>query len=179
MEAIAAAAMPPSTRAPQLYLTVVLASRIYAIGIAAVKEIVSYHKLTALPRMPDYMRGVIERCGAAVPVIDLAGRLEQARSKVTRRTCIVVAEVALAGESLDVGMVVDGASEVVEILSERIEAPSPGDPGPAPRLTAVAGGSDDERPVRILDVDTVLSPADLTTLRQAAVAGREASAIAA
>ncbi|HRP97703.1 MAG TPA: chemotaxis protein CheW [Rhodocyclaceae bacterium] len=178
MQAIVAVGMPPSIREPQLYLTVVLASRIYAISIEAVKEIVSYRMLTALPRMPDHMRGVIERCGAAVPVIDLASRLEQARGKVTRRTCIVVAEVALAGASLDVGMVVDGASEVVEILSEHIEALPPRDPGLAPCVTAVAGGND-ERSVRILDVDTVLSPSDLTTLRQAAVAGREASATAA
>lgn len=54
-------ALPPG-RAPgseqmQQYLTFVLSSEVFAIGILAIKEIIEYAHLTAVPMTPEYVRG--------------------------------------------------------------------------------------------------------------------------
>lgn len=56
---------------PQQYLTFMLSGEPYAINIQRIKETIQYGELTEVPRMPDFIRGVINLRGAVVPVIDL------------------------------------------------------------------------------------------------------------
>ncbi len=51
-----------------------LGGEMFAIGILNVKEIIEYGKLTEMPMMPAFIRGVINLRGAVVPVIDLSAR---------------------------------------------------------------------------------------------------------
>lgn len=97
----------------------------YAMGIAAIKEIIEYGTLTTIPLMPAFIRGVINLRGAVLPVIDLAARLGFEPAKPSRRTCIVIVEMRHDGEVFDLGVVVDGVSEVLELGPEDLEpAPS-------------------------------------------------------
>ncbi len=97
----------------------------YAMGIGAIKEIIEYGQLTTIPLMPAFIRGVINLRGAVLPVIDLAARLGHAPAQPSRRTCIVIVEMRHAEEKLDIGIVVDGVSEVLELGAEDLEpAPS-------------------------------------------------------
>jgi purine-binding chemotaxis protein CheW len=81
-------------QAQQQYLTFMLGGETYAMGILAIKEIIEYGDLTEVPRMPAFIRGVINLRGAVVPVIDLSARFGKQATRVTRRTCIVIIEVA-------------------------------------------------------------------------------------
>lgn len=80
MNAIAQAAQTFSATAdsqelePQQYLTFMLSGETYAIGIPRIKEIIQYGQLTEVPRMPNFIRGVINLREAVVPVIDLSAR---------------------------------------------------------------------------------------------------------
>jgi purine-binding chemotaxis protein CheW len=97
----------------------------YAMGIAAIKEIIEYGTLTTIPLMPAFIRGVINLRGAVLPVIDLAARLGFEPAKPSRRTCIVIVELRHEDEVFDMGVVVDGVSEVLELGPEDLEpAPS-------------------------------------------------------
>src|SRR5665647_2033772 len=87
LPAVVNAANPPD---PQQYLTFQLGGETYAMGILAIKEIIEYGNLTEVPRMPAFIRGVINLRGAVVPVIDLSARFGKAATTVTRRTCIVI-----------------------------------------------------------------------------------------
>src|SRR5512140_3654112 len=80
------------------YLTFMLSGEIFAIGILRIKEIIEYGNLTEVPRMPDFIRGVINLRGAVVPVIDLGSRFGKQASAVSRRTCIVIIEVQHEGD---------------------------------------------------------------------------------
>src|SRR6201995_4734929 len=80
------------------YLTFVLGTETYAIGIMAIKEIIEYSSLTEVPMMPTYVRGVINLRGAVVPVLDLPVRFGKASSAVSKRTCIVIIDVLLGSE---------------------------------------------------------------------------------
>ena len=106
-------------------LTCSAAGATYALGIAAIKEIIEFGHITAVPLMPPFIRGIINLRGAVVPVIDLAARLGFAASTPDRRTCVVVVEVPQDGEVCELGLVVDGVSEVIEVDPAALEpAPS-------------------------------------------------------
>ena len=107
------------------YLTFMLGAEMFAIGILAVKEIIEYGGVTAVPMMPACIRGVINLRGAVVPVVDLAVRFGRPEAAVTKRTCNIIIETETNGEQLVIGMVVDAVNAVLDIPASEIEpAPS-------------------------------------------------------
>jgi purine-binding chemotaxis protein CheW len=166
--------VPAETDAPvedcHQYLTFMLGGETFGVGILSVKEIIEYHSLTAVPMMPDFIRGVINLRGAVVPVIDLATRFGRPASEVSRRTCIVIVELDSRSDTQVVGIVVDEVNEVVDIAAELI--------GPPPSFGAnirtdfIRGmGRLESQIVMLLDIDRVLSFNDLLLLGQAAQLG--------
>ena len=142
------------------YLTFTLGKEMFAIGILNIKEILEYGQLTSVPMMPAFIRGVINLRGAVVPVVDLGARFGGQQSEITKRTCIVIIEVATDDTRQDIGVVVDAVSEVLEIPEEEIE-PAPAF-GARIRADFIAGmGKVNGKFVIILEVDKVLSVDEL------------------
>ena len=121
--AAAQAAQATSALEPAQYLTFMLAGEMFAIGILAIKEIIEYDSLTPVPMMPASVRGVINLRGAVVPVMDLLARFGKPPSPVTKRSCIVIVEVASGDERQVIGVAVDAVNEVLDIAPADIEAP--------------------------------------------------------
>ncbi|MDX8399304.1 MAG: chemotaxis protein CheW [Gallionellaceae bacterium] len=168
MNAVAKTTLPVATSAvtqqdQQQYLTFMLSGELYAMGILAIKEIIEYGNLTEVPRMPEFIRGVINLRGAVVPVIDLGARFGKHVTEITRRTCIVIIEVANGEGAQDVGVMVDSVSEVLEITPDEIEAaPSF---GAKIRSDFMEGmGKINGKFVIILNVHQVLSVDEIATL---------------
>jgi purine-binding chemotaxis protein CheW len=115
---------PARTKAAGKYLTFVLGGAGYGIPILKVREIIRLLDITPIPRMPDYVRGVINLRGKIVPVIDLRVKLGLAHPVTTNRTCIIVTHVAIGGASKLMGLIVDSLDEVHQINAEDIE-PAP------------------------------------------------------
>lgn len=158
------------------YLTFMLGGEVYAMGILAIKEIIEFGNLTEVPRMPAFIRGVINLRGAVVPVIDLSARFGKAATTVTRRTCIVIVEVASGNaaevETQVVGVMVDAVNAVLEIPKNEIEPPPSF--GANIRAEFMNGmGKVNGKFVIILNIHHVLSVDEMATL--AGVAGGEAS----
>ncbi len=154
----------------QQYLTFMLGGETYAMGILAIKEIIEYGNITEVPRMPDFIRGVINLRGAVVPVIDLGARFGKRATDITRRTCIVIIEVANGEETQDIGVMVDAVNEVLEISANEIE-PAPSF-GANIRADFIDGmGKIDGKFVIILNIRQVLSVEEMSTL--AGVGGTE------
>ncbi len=149
----------------QQYLTFMLRGEVFAIGILAIKEIIEYGKLTEVPRMPEFIRGVINLRGAVVPVVDLAARFGKDTTDIGRRTCIVIIEVANDDGTQVIGVMVDAVNAVVEIPQSEIEAaPSF---GAKIRTDFIQGmGKLDGNFVIILNVDKVLSANELEVAKQ-------------
>src|SRR5512137_2990222 len=145
------------------YLTFMLNSEIFAIGILRIKEIIEYGNLTEVPRMPSFIRGVINLRGAVVPVVDLGSRFGKQASTVSRRTCIVIIEVEHEGAQQVVGVMVDAVNEVLDIAPGEIE-PAPSF-GAKIRADFIRGmGKVDGKFVIILNVDHVLSLDEMSSL---------------
>jgi len=106
---------------------------------------------------------VINLRGRVVPVVDLSVRFGRTRMDVVRRTCIVILEVQDGDRRQEIGAVVDAVSAVVEIPETDIEPPPQF--GAKLRADFINGmGKLGEKFVILLDVDRVLSVAELATL---------------
>jgi purine-binding chemotaxis protein CheW len=147
------------------YLTFVLAGETFAIGIMAIKEIIEYSSLTEVPMMPPYVRGVINLRGAVVPVLDLPVRFGKAASAVTKRTCIVIIEVALGSDRHVLGLVVDAVNAVLDIPSGDIEPPPAF--GASIRTEFIRGMVKvDSKFVILVDIDHVLAGDEVQALTE-------------
>ena len=110
------------------YLTFTLDGEEFALDISKVREVLDYTAITMVPRMPDYLRGVINLRGNVVPVVDLRMKLGMAATEKTVNTCIVIVDVNMGGENMQMGALADSVQEVLELDAKQIE--------PAPRIGA-------------------------------------------
>ncbi|HUX41937.1 MAG TPA: chemotaxis protein CheW [Rectinemataceae bacterium] len=147
------------------FLTFTLDGEQYAIGVAKVREVLEYTKITRLPRTAVFMKGIINLRGAGVPVIDLRLKFGLAETPITKDTSIIVMEVDSGDGKVVVGALADAVHEVVEIDEGAIE--------PAPRFgTRLAAefikgvGKREESFVILLDIDRVFNAEEVTLLAQ-------------
>jgi purine-binding chemotaxis protein CheW len=149
------------------YLTFTLAAEEYGISILKIKEIIGMLPITAVPRTPVFVKGVINLRGKVIPVIDLRAKFGLPDAPYTERTCIVVVETLGAAGKIHMGIVVDAVSEVLAIKSRDIEnAPAFG-----ARLDTeyILGMAKTEKGVRILlEIDRVLSTGEAALIAEAA-----------
>lgn len=150
------------------YLTFVLGEEVFAMEIRCVREIIQHAAMTVVPLMPGFVRGVINLRGAVVPVIDLQLRFGRSTTQVGKKTCIVIFDASHEGEKMELGLMVDAVSEVIDIAADAIE--------PAPQFGAsiarefiaglgkVGGGF-----IVLLRPETALSVDDMARLTEQSV----------
>lgn len=105
------------------HLTFYIDNQLFAIPSDQVVDIISLERITYMPKLPPYVKGVINIRGKIVPLIDLRVRFGREAKPYDERTCIVVTE---AGE-YSVGFIVDRVNDVTDVSKERIM--------PAPRMS--------------------------------------------
>jgi purine-binding chemotaxis protein CheW len=156
----------------QQYLTFFLADEEYAINIQRVKEIIEYTTVTKVPKVPEWIRGVINLRGNVVPVVDLAVRFGLAESPVTKTTCIVIVEVEQDSERTVMGVIADAVNQVIDLTPKDIEEPPAF--GTRVRLEYLFGmGKLGKKFALILNIDTVLSNTELLTVSTLQAAATE------
>jgi purine-binding chemotaxis protein CheW len=116
---------PLATSGPVMqYLTFHLGDEVFAMDIVTVREIIQHASMTVVPLMPNFVRGVINLRGAVVPVIDLQSRFGRPLAQLGKRTCVIIFDASRDGEKMELGLMVDSVSEVIEIAQADIE-PAP------------------------------------------------------
>lgn len=118
-----AAAMAAGAAPPLQCLTFLLGEEAFALDISSVREIIQHGQMTAVPLMPSFVRGVINLRGAVVPVIDLHARFGRPSAAIGKKTCIVIFDCIREGERVELGLLVDAVSEVIDIAASDIEPP--------------------------------------------------------
>lgn len=149
------------------YLTLTLAEEEYGISILKIKEIIGMMPITTVPQTPEFVKGVINLRGKVIPVIDLRLRFGMGVIEYTERTCIIVVEIESQTGKVQIGIVVDSVSEVLNIKGEDIEdTPTFGD---SLNTGYILGMAKMEGGVKILlDIDRVLSSKEISVLEKAA-----------
>lgn len=138
------------------YLTFNLADEEFGISILKVKEIIGMMSITPVPRVPEFVKGVINLRGKVIPVVDLRLKFGMPEAEYDERTCIIVVEVARSNAVTNMGIVVDAVNDVANIRSEDVEqTPSF---GVSLDTDYIMGMAKSEGQVKILlDIDRVLS----------------------
>ncbi|AFA48299.1 chemotaxis protein CheW [Acetobacterium woodii] len=98
------------------FLTFALGNESYALEIIYVAEIIGIQKITEVPELPEYVKGIISLRGQIIPVVDVRLRFKKAPRDYDERTCIIVVDLA----NMPVGLIVDSVSEVIRIPAEAI-----------------------------------------------------------
>jgi purine-binding chemotaxis protein CheW len=152
------------------FLTFRLGREEYGVEILRVREIIGLIDITPLPRTPDYVKGVINLRGKIIPVIELRTKFGLPPVAYTEATCVIVMDVEdlESAEQLQMGVIVDTVSEVMDIREDLIE--------PAPRFGSAASAEsimgmgkvetgDTTKVVILLNIDRVLSGADSKSIQ--------------
>jgi len=149
-------------------LTFGLAGEEYGLEILKVREIIGMMDITAVPRTPEFVRGVINLRGKVIPVVDLRLKFGMPPAEATDQTCIIVVDVG----RVEMGIMVDKVSEVLDIASEDIEPPPSF--GVSVDTEFILGmGKANNRVTILLDISRVLTGEDV-----GAIAGAPDAALA-
>src|ERR1700753_1317058 len=104
-------------------LTFVLGKETYGVDILRVQEIRGFSAVTKIPHAPPHVLGVLNLRGSIVPIVDLRMRFELERAEYTKVTVIIVLSVQSSTGRREVGVVVDGVSDVVDVAAEDVHQP--------------------------------------------------------
>ena len=142
------------------YITFKLGDELFAINVAQVREVLELPLITKVPTAPEYMRGVVNVRGKAIPVVDLRLKFGLPSTPDTINSRIVVLELELDGETTVVGGIADSVHEVIELEADQINPP--------PRIAMrwrtelIQGmGKRGEEFIIILDINKVFSSEDV------------------
>ncbi|MBU4101196.1 MAG: chemotaxis protein CheW, partial [Proteobacteria bacterium] len=128
----------------------------FGIEIFKVKEVLSYRKITPLPQMEGFIKGIINLRGAIIPVFDLREKFNLPIEEYTQFHVIIVVEIS--GRIM--GIIVDDISDVLEILPEEFQ--TTGNLPPNIRREYLKGvGKKGDEMIILLDMNHLLSPQEL------------------
>jgi purine-binding chemotaxis protein CheW len=134
---------------------------LYALDIMNIREIIRPQKLTAIPKAPRFIEGVINLRGAVIPVADLRKRFDQPCSEETRKNRIIICSVG----GRIVGLLVDEVLEVRRYGRQDV-APAPQFlKGPEAEFFLGVARRDDDL-VMVLDLDRILSTDEQIALQR-------------
>jgi len=124
-------------------------------------------KITPVPQMPEFVKGVINLRGRVIPVIDLRVKFGL-KAEFSERTCIVVVQVDLTQlKPVQMGLIVDSVEEVLNVVGDMIE-PTP-EFGTAVDTAYLLGMVKAKGEVKtLLDINRVVAPETMQTLARTA-----------
>jgi len=141
------------------YLTFHMASEDYGIEIRFVTEIIGIQRITEVPDMPNFIKGVINLRGKVIPVMDVRARFNLPAREYDERTCIIVVQL----QNTSVGLVVDKVNEVADIPDKDIEPPPRSSSGASADYIQGLGKMGDRVKI-LLNVQKLLYDSDLETI---------------
>ncbi len=100
------------------FIVIRLGDEQYGIDIRYIDNIVRMQHITRVPKMPAYLKGVINLRGEVIPVISMRLKMNLAADEITKTSRIIVVKLEQEG---NVGFIVDEVKEVVRLSVDDIE----------------------------------------------------------
>ena len=100
------------------YIVVKIGNEQYGIDISYVDNIVRMQKITRVPRVQNFFKGIINLRGEIVPVMSLRIRMELEEDVFTNASRIIILKIE---QQSALGIIVDEVKEVVTLGSEEID----------------------------------------------------------
>lgn len=132
-------------------LLIQLASELYALPSASVREVIRYRAFTAVPGAPPVLPGILNQRGMILPVVDLALLLGLESAPPTRAARLVI----VSHDEIDMALLVEGVLDLVELTGAIDVLPVALEPARARYLRGLV--QHDNQPVALLDLGEVIS----------------------
>lgn len=121
--------IPPAAHestAPDASLSQLVSFRLgneeYAVDIMRVQEIVLMGRITRMPNVPEYLRGLINLRGHVIPIVDLCVRFGLHQTEQTEDSRVIILNV----NQKTLGIIVDSVDEVLRIHADQVDSSSLG-----------------------------------------------------
>ncbi|MBO2945734.1 chemotaxis protein CheW [Paenibacillus sp. F411] len=137
-----------------------LGSEEYGIEVDKVQTIERMMPITRVPKTYSFVKGVINLRGVVIPVIDLRGRFSLPEVEPTEQTRIII----VAVNDMQVGFIVDSASDVVDLNSDSIDSPPEVVGGIKAKYLRGVAKLSEERLLVMLNLSEVLNKSEIIQL---------------
>ncbi|EJL93029.1 chemotaxis signal transduction protein [Herbaspirillum sp. CF444] len=145
------------------FLAFTLGKEEYGIDILKVQEIRGYEAVTRIANSPDFIKGVVNLRGIIVPIVDMRIKFQLGEPTYDQFTVVIILNIS----GRVVGMVVDSVSDVITLSPEQIKpAPEMGTTFDSDYLIGL--GTLDERMLILVDIDKLMSSADMGLIEKLA-----------
>ncbi len=147
------------------YLVFKVGDEEFAANAGKVQRILEMQPVTAIPKSPRYMKGVINLMGKVLPVIDARLKMGLEEKDVDSNTCIIVLEVKKKQKTVETGIIVDSVQSVIEIQPNEIkDAPSLGFQVNEEFIHGMV--EQNSKFIMLIDIDNVFSSDEVITLQE-------------
>ena len=149
------------------FLTFYIGDEIFALDVLMINEIIPYNRITYIPKMQPYIKGVMNIRGQIVPIISLDIRLELdiQQEMEKKKKSIIIISLNYDDEQSLVGVIVNKVDQVFTLSPSQLEsAPTFGAKIPKHFIHNIA--KFDDKFISILDMDEILNLQELSTTLQ-------------
>lgn len=106
----------------------------YGLPLAMALEILTIQSITRLPRVADYVKGIVNLRGKVIPVLDVRKKLGLSEREYDDKTCIIVLDI----HDMHVGLIVDMVSEVTSVSADQVIPPPKSNGSSATYISSVS-----------------------------------------
>lgn len=103
------------------YIVVMVGNEQYGIDISYIDNIVRMQKITRVPKVQSYFKGIISLRGEIVPVMSVRKKMDLDEDVFTNASRIIILKLEEKGS---IGIIVDEVKEVVNLSVDEIEKAS-------------------------------------------------------
>ncbi|SFM39451.1 purine-binding chemotaxis protein CheW [Gracilibacillus orientalis] len=136
----------------------------YGANIEQIRSIERLEEIVSLPQTSDFIKGIINLRDNVTPIIDLRTRLGMEETEPTEQTRVLIANV----RDVQVGLIVDEATDVIDISSEVVEDAPDLVKGVDYKYIKGVAKLVDRGMLLLLDLDYVLSMDEINEVQQVA-----------
>lgn len=136
-----------------------LNGQLFGAEASQVFQIIKYQEVMKVPKMPEFIEGILNYRGTELPVISLNKRFDLGEAALGKKTKIIVSNI----EGKLAGFIVNDVIEITVFTDEYLEpVPMLGNSEVAAFLKKVAKKGD--KLISIIDLDRVLKDAEINSL---------------
>ena len=129
-----------------------LASELYGVPSASVREVVRYRAYTPVPGSPPSLPGILSQRGTVLPVVELRPLLGLAMIPVTRSARLVI----VTHQEIDMALLVEAVLDLAALPADTLQPlPAALDPARARFLRGIADY--EQQPVALIDLDEMIA----------------------
>lgn len=135
------------------FIVIQLGEEQYGVDIKYIDNIVRMQHITRVPKVTEYLKGVINLRGEVIPVMSVRLKMGLPVDEIDKNTRIIILKLDTHGS---IGIIVDQVKEVVTLETDNIEKVSYD--GKEDRINYISGiGKYDGGLISILDFSAVLA----------------------